>query len=527
MTTPTERQFAVYRRGEVRELILANYREGLRALINPETGQPFTEDTIRQATQPGSRFFVEADALDLVQQGGQKRAEFFAQQARIDRAGHEFLAAYHGTLWGEQFLPGFGGSGAVAASGNPGTTWVGSTTVPDATATFATDPAGNRYQVLISATDAGAGAVVQLGGVDVGEQTNIEVGTVLTWTNPPPGSEPTATVVGEDFRGGAAPETDDDFAERLASRVRHKPAAGNASQFRAWAREASVSVEDAAVYPCALGAGSLVVVPLQKRGDSVGPNARVPTAGVLAAVTSYLVAPASPVVPPRVLVVVVPPVPESSDVTLKLSQLKGSATGWTDVFPFPTIGPANGSVLVASVPTATQFTVTASGAGQLPGGVSGPLAGVSLMQWVAATSSFEALDVATVTDDGGGTYTVNLNTAPATPIAIGTPISPDMAGRDQLAAGVISYFDRLGPGELVDLATDPRGARAFRQPKPSETLPSRAGQSMVATIVETLGAAIADAEVSDISLATPSLPADVVDGPGLVVLGELGAYPLD
>lgn len=528
MASPTERQFAVYRRGEVRELILANYREGLRALVDPDNGQPFTEDTIRQVTQPGSRFFVEADAIDLISQGQIKRAEFLAQQARVDRAGHAYLANFHGPQWGENFLPGFGGAGSVQATGNAGTTWVGSTTLPDATATFATDPAGNRYQVLITgAADANGQATLQLGAIDAGEQTNIVVGTVLTWTNAPPGSSPTAAVVGLDFRGGAPPEDDDDFSERLASRIRHKPAAGNTAQFRAWARESSVSVEDGFVYACALGAGSVVVAVTQKRAGVVGPLARIPTAGVLATVTAYLVSPASPVVPPRALTVVVPPNPVSSNVTLELSQLKGSSTGWTDLAPFPQIGAGDTNVLVTTVNTPTQFELTAAGAGQLPQGQAGPVAGISVMQWVPATSAFEALDVANVTDDGGGVYTVDLATAPTTAVVVGAVISPDMSNRATLAIGVIAYFDSLGPGEVLDLDTDPRGARAFRHPKPTETYPSRAGQSMIGTITEALGAAVADATVSGISVSSPPLPVDPVDGPGLVVLGDLGVYSQD
>lgn len=527
MTTPTERQFAIFRRGEVRELMLANYREGLRALLNPETNQPFTEDTIRQVTQVGSRFYVDFDAVDLTMQGGQKRSEFFAQQARIDRAGHSYLHGFHGTQWGEQALPGFGGSGAVLAAGNLGTTWIGSTTVPDATATTATDPAGNRYQVLITATETGGGTTVQMGGIDAGEATNIEVGTVLTWTNPPPGSTATASVTGDDFSGGAAPENDDDFSERLAARVRHKPAAGNAAQFRAWARESSVSVEDAFIYPCARGAGSVLVVPTQKRGLATGPLARIPSVGVLSAVTAYLVAPASPVVPPRAMVIVVPPVAESSDVTLELSQLKGSATGWTDVNPFPAVNAGGTSVAVDSVTSPTLFSISAAAAGQLPQGAVGPLGGVSLMRWVPASSSFEALDVDTVTDDGGGIYTVALSTAPAEAIAIGTIISPDMASRDLLAAGTTAYFDSLGPGEVLDLGTSTLGARAFRQPKPTEVFPARAGQSMIATISEALGSAVANATVSGLTVTLPALPSDPIDGPSMVVLGELGVYSLD
>ena len=528
MVTAAERQFAVYRRGEVRELGLAFYREGLRELVDPETGEPFTEETIQLVTQPGSRFYLEADAIDLVLQGQQKRAEFLAQQARIDRAGRSYLLDYHGNLWNEQPLPGSGGSGDVVALGNPGTTWLGSTTVPDPLATQATDSAGNRYQVLVTGqANANGQATLAVVAITLGEATNLDAGAALTWSNPPSGSDPTATVGPLGLNGGLPPETNDQFADRLEARVRHKPAAGNAPQFRAWARAASVAVQDAYVYPCAFAAGSVLVVPVQRRGDTVGPLARIPNAAVLAQVTGAVVPPGSPNVPPHVFVVVVAPVSNPTDITLQLSQLKGSQTGWTDLQPFPQVNTGGTNVTVTTVNSTTSFEITAASAGQLPQGAAGPLGGVNLMQWDPAESRFKSLDVDTVTDDGGGVYTVELNEGADPPIAVGTVICPDMALRDTLATGVETYFDSLGPGEVIDLDTNPLAQRAFRFPKPTEEAPNRAGQVIVSVIVEALGAAAADALLSSITVSTPSLPSDTIDGPGLITVNEAGVYSLD
>src|SRR5262245_57519168 len=173
MTTPAERQFVVFRRGELREDILRFFRNGLRNLVDPANGELFTEDTIRRATTAGSRFYVEADAIDLICQGVQKRDEFLAQQMRIDRAGTAFLQNFHATQWGEDYLPATGGSGTVTATGLPGTTWIGSTTVPSPFATFGTDEAGKRYQVLVNGS-AGVGgtATLTLVGIDGGDETN-------------------------------------------------------------------------------------------------------------------------------------------------------------------------------------------------------------------------------------------------------------------------------------------------------------------------------------------------------------------
>lgn len=526
MTTPVEREFAVFRRGEQREAQLRDLREGLRLLIDPDTGQPFTDDVLRRATARGGRFWREADAIDLILMGVQKGGEFFAQQTRIDRSGSSWLRQYHSPLWGEPYLPAFGGSGFVNARGLAGTTWLGSTTIPDPFAQVAADTSGLRYQVVLTGTaDANGNAQLVLLAIDGGTTTNLAVDSVLKWVSPPPGSEPTVTVVGADFTGGQDAETDADFSKRLAARVRHKPASGNWAHLRSYARAASVSVEDAFVYPAAFHAGSELVVVTQKRGDVRGPLARAPSFGTLQAVTAALVPPASPFVPGRVHVVVLPPQLVPSDMVVRLAQPLGSAAGWTDLEPFP---PINGTdaVTVTTVTTTTVFQVTCDGAGLLPQGVAGPLAGVHLMAWNQSISSFERLDVSTVEDIGGGIYRVTLATAPTRALQVGDWISPEMARRDTLASAVSAYFDGLGPGEVIDLENDERGARAYRHPVGSEEYPTRAGQSAISVIGEALGAPVSDAQLASVSVSAPSLPTDPIDGPNLIVAGNFAVYPL-
>lgn len=527
MTSPTEREFVVYNRGEVRELVLAFWREGLRTKVNPTTGELFTEDVIRLVTQEGSRFYVEADGLDLALMGDQKRAEWFVNQIAIDRASSAFLRNRHAPEWGEQFLLGAGGVGEVLATGTPGTNWVGSTTVPDELASFAVDSAGNRYQVLVTGVaDADGEAVLTMGGIDVGFATNLEAGAVLRWSNPPAGSTPQATV-DSDFGGGFPAESDSDFVDRLMSRIRNKPAAGNAAQFRAWAREATVAVEDAFVYPAALNAGSVVVAVTEKRGLTSGPDARIASAAVVAAVRTRIVPPGSPVVPPHVRVLVVAPTPEPADIVVLASMLKGSLLGWQDASPFPESRGALDTVAITTLTSQVNFRITAGSAGQLPNGAAGPLSGVSLMVWNDTSSRFEALNVNTVEDLGAGVYRVLLNAAPLKTLALGDLVSPLTARRTQFAVGAEGYFDSLGPGEVIDLDASPMGVTAFRRPPPQEERPFRAGQSIINYIQEAVGSALADSTLDFISQQTPTLPVDVVDGPGMMVLGKLQILPLD
>lgn len=524
MATPAEREFVTFRRGEIREGILREFREGLRLLPDPETGQEFTEDKLRRATMRGSRFWREADAVDLVGLGFQKRAEFLAQQTRIDRAGSGWLRNYHAPLWGETYLEAFGGSGHILASGIAGTTWQGSTTLADPFAQLALDSAGNRYQVVVTGSASGAGtASLLVLAIDGGEATNLPSGSVLRWVSPPPGSSGEATVT-DDFSGGFAAETDADFAARLAARVRHKPASGNWAHFRAFAREASNAVEDAFVYPVAFHAGSVLIAVTRKRGDVTGPDARIPDINALTAVRSRLVPPGSPVVPGRVHVVVVPPVAEPTDLVVRLAQPLGSTAGWTDLSPFPPIDGTD-AVAITLLDDQTHFEVTTSGAGQLPLGATSS-SEVHLMVWDTSTSRFVVLAVETVEDTGAGVYAVTLATAPSKTLAVGDWISPEMGPRNDLAEGLVAYLDSLGPGEVIDLETDDRAVRCYRNPVPSEEYPARAGQSAITFISEALGTAVADATLASISVSTPSVPADPIDGPSLIVAGRFAVYSL-
>lgn len=526
MTTPNEREFAVFSRGEVREDVLRFYRNGLRVQVDPRTGQLCTEDTVRQATAPGTRFWIEADAIDLVGQGIQKRDEFLAQQMRIDRAGSSFLRGYHAEQWGEPPLGATGGSGTVNASGVAGTTWIGSTLVPDPFASYATDERGNRYQVLIGGSANGSGAaVLTLVGIDGGLETNLGAGEILRWANAPAGSAPTATVR-DAFTGGGPEETDGELAKRIASRVRHKPGAGNDAMMRALARRASNAVEDAFVYPCAMNAGSCLVAVTQKRGASTGPFARVAQASTLAAVTAALVPPGSSEIPGQQFVVIVPDTPEPADAVVQLAQRKGASNGWRDYQPFPRIGTSGTAVAVTAVGTPTDFMITAAGAGQLPNGETGPLPGVGLMVWDVVASRFVELNVATVEDVGGGLYRVILATAPSHVIAVGDWISPMTGLGTLIALAAEAYFDSLGPGEVIDVETSTLATRAFRRPVPAEEWPARAGQTLVSFLTEALGSSASNATLASLSATMPSVPDDPIEGPRRVTLGKLAVYDL-
>lgn len=533
MVQPDERAFVLFPRGVVRDdIVLGKFRNTLRTLVNPTTGAAFTEDEISRATQSGSRFYIEADGIDLYGQAVQSRGLFLADQVQPTRAATSFLEGFHARLWlgPDARLPATGASGDVNADATPGSIFVGSTTIPDPVASLARDPSGRRYQVLITViTPAGGTAALQMKAIDPGPETNLPAGTTLTWVQNQPLGAATTAATSSQFEGGFAVETDSELALRIEDVIRNRPAAGNNAHFRAWARQSTNSVETAFIYATPFHAGSVLVCVTQKRGTTLGPLARIASLGVMTDVINFATPPNSPVVPERVFVLVTTVNSEPSNLVIRLAMATGTGGGWKDPNPWPPYDAGNTPSDISLVPSQQLFRLTAA-AGSLPGGAT-LLTGANapnLMVWNDATSRFEELIVTQIEEltPPSTTFQVTLTSAPAKTIAIGDYISPVTDRLLLIAQTIEAFFDDLGPGEIVDLTTDIRGARAFRFPIPGEEFGSRAGATVVTQIIEALGGTVSDGTLESISLTDPTLPTSISDGPNIVTLGKVSIHPL-
>lgn len=552
MAAADERSFVVFPRGHVRDnIILAHFRAELATLTNPSTGAAFTQDEIKRATGPGTRFYIDADSIDLLGMANQQRALFYVSQIDPRKANTQMLEQFHGRLWlgDDSKLPATGAGGPALASGTNGTIIPGSVTVGDPSAAVATDPNGLRYQVLQSATIANNEAVVTLIGIDTGFVTRLAENTELRWsTGINPGTDPVATVISA-FDGGFDEETDEEYEERIEQRIRNRPASGNAAHFQAWAQEASNAVGKVFVYPCALNAGSTVVSVLEKRSPILqdsqvpeGPSARIPSVATLTTVSNYLLPPASPVVPQRVFTLVVGAVAQEATLSMRLSMDAGRSGGWADPVPWPPFDAQFQQLAIASV-SVGGLTLTCTTNKSLPNGAA-VLAGSDspkLMLFNREVSRWVQLDVASITDSNPGStvprlFTIVLNAEPvmydaainprATPVVhVSDRLSPFTDRKDILAEAIEAYFDSLGPGEAV-LSTDPRFARAARQPRPSQEAPIRAGQAILSYVISALGGTAADAELTYISRNEPDVPTNITDGPNMVTFGHINVFPL-
>ncbi len=516
-TAPEDRPFPIFPRGKVREEALETFRVYLRQAYDAD-GLPFEESDIQAATRELSRYWSEADALDLYGLSVQQRALFLADQAHPLTASDQWLTNYHGQLW--PVGPPLGasaGGGPIEWEATVGTVFVGSTTIPDPAA-HTVKIGAFTYQVLYTEiTPASGVAELVVKCLDTGFDTNAPAGSKAVGSYQPAGAKTEGVTLPDDFSGGAPTESAQQYARRILDEIRYRGAAGNNAQIRAWTRKSSNAIEDAFVYACALNAGTVVLCVVQRRGNGVGPLARQAGAGLLADATAYMVPPGSPVMPAHPFVVPLTFVAEPVDTMARLTMPKGSPAGWTDPAPWP-----NSTATVAEVTTVTSQTdiqITATG-------VNAPTGTPRVMIWDEASSSFELLAVTTVTDLGAGVYRLQLSAAPSFTVVIGDVVSPDAGVRVAIARGAELYHDSLGPGEVVDLETSFLAHRAFRFPPPDEAWPAQAGSSLGDYLRNALGGSSSNALVVSQSVTEPTVPASPADGPSLLTLGKFGVYPL-
>lgn len=509
----SERPFPLFRRGELRDELLSYFRNGLRLLINPNTGVAYSEDEIAVATSELTNWYAEADAVDLVLMAKQARALWMADQVWPDRAADEWLFNRHGKMWDMTRLPPTGGSGNATGPVVPGSTFSGSTLLPDDAADYVTDPSGKRYQVLFTTVASSATLTLAFKAIDTGRETNIPAGTKLTWRRGPLDAQP--FIVDERFKGGAPIETAAEFAKRLNARRQRRQGAGNRRMIRSIGLDVDSSVGGVFVYPCAYHAGSMHVAVLGKRGTETGPDAVLPSVGAVALVASALTPPGTRELPAQPFVVVTAARAQSTDVGLNVDL----GSGWIDGAPWPV--PTGAPIpAVGTVTDQTHFTITTDVE------VASPQASApALMAWDVASSRWERLKVASVSYVSDGVFNCVLTAPPNMLLAPGIAVSPASRRADAIARAVELYFDSLGPGELV---SDERIARAARFPSPGLDAPySFAASEAGAWIKESLGPAVGPLGISSLTAATvtPAIPTDTAAGPYKLTLGRLGIYP--
>lgn len=514
---PIDRAFPTARRGEIRDLVLETFRYGLRLRLNPQTNALFSETEIQAATAELGRWWSESDAIDLVSMLGAQRGLWLVDQLFPLTASDWWLDNLWGPMVNLPRLPASSGAGEVDWKANAGTTFLGSTTRPDPFAHTLTIGAV-RYQVLYTKVTPASGiARLKVRAVETGNATNAKAGAKAVGSNYPSGALAEGITIVADFVGGSPPETTEAYGKRVFDSLRHKSAAGNPPHVREWARQSNVLVEDAFVYSCALNAGTVRVAITQKRNGASGPLARIASSPIVDDARAFLVPPGSPVFPAPPVVVVSGTAPVEQDVIIRFTLPKKSVAGWTDLAPWPACLASRATITTLTNQTTFRMSradAAALGVGVIP----------TIMVWHESTSRFERLSIQSISDAGGGLYDVVLAQAPTTAIAIGDTICPDNGHRVAIAVGAETYFDQLGPGQLLP-TTSNLYYKAERFPYEDEDAPSTVGSLILSFIRESVGASIIGETLVSPSLASPVVATDPALPPHHLVLGQLGIYP--
>ncbi len=130
-----------------------------------------------------------------------------------------------------------------------------------------------------------AAVVVAVTASVAADDGNADTGTNLTFESPISGVNSICTVSTGGLSGGADEEEEEDYRERVLTRMRQQPQGGSEADYIAWAKLIS-GVTRVWVFPGELGAGT-VVVRFVRDGDGTG-SAIIPSAGEVSDVQDYI-----------------------------------------------------------------------------------------------------------------------------------------------------------------------------------------------------------------------------------------------
>lgn len=378
-----------------------------------------------------------------------------------------------------------------------------------------------RFEVAVEGVYAD-GELVAVRGIDTGPGTNLDPGTVLTWTSPRPGCGSTATVWedsdGEGLSGGRLEETDDEVIDRVIEAKRNPPASGNDAHYQALVKATpGLAVQQAFTHPAILGPGTVAIVftlsPSEPGGD------RLPNAAQMAQAQAWL----ESQVPHDDQFFICDLLGNDVHLALEVAWQTG-ADGWADAVPWPPYYAGTAAITVDSVTSAVAFVLErASGSYS---GVAQPQAGQTIGFFDEDERAFVPKRIASVTGTGPWTIAIeatndvsDLTYVPT----VGEKAMPWSESLELILPPLLAHFDTLGPGEQVNSFFD-AGSRQRRTPQPPKSWPSSVGARVINGVQDL--DAVADAELQE-----PTTPLVALTGqPGvesyLHQLGHVAVYAL-
>lgn len=417
-------------------------------------------------TTPGSDACLLAAMIAVIQNACDVQTVQVARDILPDQASDGAIARF-GYVYG---IP--RGAGVEATCSAQVTGASPATTYPIPAGTRLAWTNGLLYDVLNTSvtTDVSSHATVDLRCTTIGVSGTRAVGDTLTFQSAPAGLNPTATVTASTLDGEDL-EPYSDWALRIISRLRDRPASGNRADWRAWVfAYTGTSIVDVYVYPL-----------LQPPDPSPGAG----TPGVLGCVTVVAVGPAQGDSTTNTRVV---PYNDASgripgSLLLRIiDYINGERDAEGNVVANGTqlrpVTMADGDWVVETINTEeidVEATLTVTSANAFPFSVTPAIANTSTTTSIIVTGNYAAggiqdlsglsalvnigtgnyrggyyrVTLGTGSYDGGATQTTfPVDTMPAPPVFPGT-LNGAPANWDTIRAAVLAYFDELGPSDTT------------------------------------------------------------------------------
>lgn len=398
-----------------------------------------------------------------------------------------------------------------------------------------TSSTGVRYNVIQGGTYDN-GDIIPIASVDVGSQTNLIAGTVLTWSNPPFGVQ-TTVPVHDELIGGIDVENDDVARERLMNRFAHAPASANWQWICDLSERISTAVQKGFVYPAANGpstvhvalAGTPAIGTKSRQIDSLVMNQTI-TPTILGNMPEYV----------ETVVTTVTDLPVDISISLTIPLAKsaassisgpGSGNGWKDASPFPRVNlTTHFFVPVTAFTSASQFTIDS------PAGFD-PVPNITRIHWIDRNSDPAKWTIkeATITGfSGTGPYVVTINN-PFVGLAVGDWIFPASLNAQNYIDKFCLGTSLMGPGEKVDIGVF---GIASRKPRQSDSFPSALDTNLLRYVIDageevqtasyyyrsTQTPAVVDDATANVVVIPPA-PAVITDAPNILIPRQVGFYP--
>ena len=374
---------------------------------------------------------------------------------------------------------------------------------------------GSIYQVIIGGSYSN-GDIISVVSKDAGDQTNLAVGSILSWVQNPAGAQSTV-VVTEAITGGVNAEDDETARTRLLSRLANPPGAGNWQQVAEIAEASDPAVQKAFVHAAANGPGTMHVV-VVGYPSSVSKSRTIDSNKLNSTIIPYI----KGLLPEYVETTITSATSTSTDVAFSLSLPVPTSSfgnsqngGWLDATPFPTVDGT--SILycdVTAVTNTSQITIRSATA---------PSAGISRIAWVDR-SNWTVKTARVTSYTGTGPYALTLD-KPLVGIEVGDYVFPAATNAQAYLDAVVGTQDSptgfytLGPGEKTLLI--PRSAR---QPKPSSSFPYKVDASILRALTNA-GSEVQAAGYYFISDDEPHLPDAINDPTRILIPRKVGFYP--